>query len=178
MNPKVALTVATLSAVVGAGQAIFFTGATLGTAAVATTTLGVTTGGAALGAIALGGLALLKGAAIAALVTRGRGGRGHGRHRREAEDVVTDSDAFALIATVEPAACYRRLICDLATGELPTSDNEVILSLFGEEVAQDSPKFEFATAAKVGAVAKDIKTCELRYSCPLEGKQINALLAA
>merc|ERR1712083_531851 len=86
----------------------------------------------------------------------------------------TDS-AFAVLAAQEPAQCYRRLICDLATGTLEKSENDVIVSLFNKDVGIESHKFEFATAAKLGKQAKSVQKCELRYNCPLSGEQIQKL---
>ena len=86
----------------------------------------------------------------------------------------TNALEFAAIAQIEPEQCYRRLICDLATGQMPSTDNDVILSLFDDAAAYDvtSPIFEFAVAAEVGKHVKDIDTCELRYSCSVSGKEL------
>ena len=73
----------------------------------------------------------------------------------------------------EPAQCYRRLICDMAAGAIPDSDN--ILSLFNEDTEVISPKFEYTTAAKVGKIVKNSGVCELRYSCPLNTQEIAKL---
>merc|ERR1712066_466832 len=100
------------------------------------------------------------GLGAALLASRSRGG--HRRGRRETVEDNEVESAFAILAGSEPAQCYRRLICDLAAGAIP--DNEKILTLFTEAV---SPKFEYATAAKVGKLVKNANICELRYSCPL-----------
>merc|ERR1712203_838994 len=95
------------------------------------------------------------------------------RSRRSA---IEDADsAFAVLAAQEPAQCYRRLICDLATGTLEKSENDFIVSLFNKDVGIESHKFEFATAAKLGKQAKSVQKCELRYNCPLSGEQIQKL---
>jgi len=148
---------------------------------VASSTLGLTVpliGGssATLGAILptatalAGGALLLK--SVAVLAASGAGGL---RLKRSAEDEEQSETAFAYIAQSEPQACYRRLICDLATGGLPASDNDIILAAFNEEVPATSTKFEYAIAAQVGKALKDVQACELRYSCPLTGQQINKL---
>ena len=80
-----------------------------------------------------------------------------------------------MIAASEPEQCYRRLICDLATGNFANSENNVIVSLFDKEVGIESQKYEFFTAAKLGKLVKDVKTCELRYSCQLTGAQLDKL---
>merc|ERR1711936_869183 len=86
---------------------------TLGTLGAATTTAAGTT-------LALtGGLVALKVLALAALAARSK-------RAAEPENINDTSDAaFALIANQEPAQCYRRLICDLATGAFPASENDV-----------------------------------------------------
>lgn len=170
MNPKFALALTTMAAVCGGSNAIFFTTAagTAATGIALTSGVGITSAGA----LALGGLAILKVAAIAGLALAASSRR---RGKRAAE---MDEAPFALIAQVEPEQCYRRLICDLATGQMPKSDNDVILSLFNEDTPISSPKFEFATAAKLGRLAKDIKACEIRYHCALDGQQIGDLLSS
>merc|ERR1712008_655005 len=78
------------------------------------------------GALALtGGLVLLKGLALAAIVAS--------RSRRAAVAVDETDSAFSVLAAQEPAQCYRRLICDLATGSLEKSENDVIVSLFNKD---------------------------------------------
>merc|ERR1739848_863931 len=94
-----------------------------------------------------------------------------GRHRRSTED--NQDAAFLVLNNAEPAQCYRRLICDMAAGAVP--DHDKILSLFNTEVSPVSPKFEYATAAKVGKIVKNAGLCELRYSCPLNTQEIAKL---
>ena len=114
----------------------------------------------------LGGIVLLKGIlAVAVLSSRGRG-------KRSAHNDNEDA-AFAVLANSEPAQCYRRLICDMAAGAV--SDDDHILALFNNEVDVTSPKFEFATAAKVGKIVKNYQYCEIRYTCPLNTSEIQKL---
>ena len=94
---------------------------------------------------------------------------------RATED-ANDDAAFTVLANSEPAQCYRRLICDLATGTMPKSENDVILSLFEKDAVIESPKFEFSTAAKLGKLIRNVEVCELRYSCPLNGSELQNLL--
>ena len=165
MNAKVSLAVLALAAMCGMSQAIF--GTTAGTIALTTTTASGGTALTAAGALGLAGLAILKIGAIGLLASR------RGKRATFDEDSV-----FAVAAQVEPAACYRRLICELATGKLGKSDNDVLLNLFnGDDEPVQSLKFEFSTAAKVGRVVKDIKSCEIRYSCPFSGKAMNDALS-
>merc|ERR1712001_444294 len=83
----------------------------------------------------VGGVVLLKAVALAGLAIAAS------RSRRSG---IEDSDsAFAVLAAQEPAQCYRRLICDLATGPLERSENDVIVSLFNKDVGIESHKSEF-----------------------------------
>ena len=163
MNPKVILSVAALASVASVSDAIFLA-TTAGTAGAVTLTLGA---GALGPALAVGGLAVLKAAAVGFALSRS-----NRRGRRSLEDDST----FAVIAEIEPEQCYQRLICDLATGQLPKSDNDVILNLFNEATPVSSPKATFARAARLGDHVKNVQVCELQYSCTLTGDQINQLL--
>ncbi len=165
MNAKVAFSVAALAAVCGISQAIFTGGSTITAGSVALVSGGSLTTG---GALALAGLAVLKLGALAAFAASRRG-------KRAALD--NEDSVFAIAAQLEPAQCYRRLICELATGKLPRSENDVLLNLFQGETAIQDVKFEFSTAAKVGKLVKDITACEVRYSCPVSGQEMNKALA-
>jgi len=114
----------------------------------------------------LGGVTLLKGLVLGSLVARSK---------RSAAQVDNQDAAFAVLASSEPAQCYRRLICDMATGAIP--DHDKILSLFNTEVSPVASKFEYFTAAKVGKTAKNPALCEVRYSCPLNNAEIAKLFA-
>merc|ERR1712109_240641 len=99
-----------------------------------------------------------------------------GRSKRSTDE--EDGLTFAFIAQSEPQACYRRLICDLATGQMPKSENDVIVSLFdGKKADVTSAKFDFDTAAEVGKALKNVDACEIRYSCPFKGEQIVKLIS-
>lgn len=163
MNTILAASVAVL-AMSSAAEATFVIGtaATVGTA----TTLS-SASVASLGL--LGGAVILKGLVLGAalLASRRRG-------RRDVDSEESDA-AFAVLTASEPGQCYRRLVCDLAAGAIP--DNDKILSLFNQEVSPLSPKFEYATAAKVGKMVKNANLCEVRYSCPLSTVEIQKLFA-
>ncbi len=176
MNMKVAATLALLGLAFDASSAFFFIpAATTAAGATAATTSTLTIGGGS--AVALGGgLLLLKGLAIGALALAAAS-RSSGRGRRAALNVEDSDAAFALLASTEPAQCYRRLICDLATGAMPRSENDVILSLFDKDAPIESQRFEFASAAKLGKQVQSVQLCEVRYSCPLTGSQIQQLVA-
>merc|ERR1712066_376427 len=116
------------------------------------------------GANVLGGVILLKGLAVGALAIAAAS-----RSKRAADD---NDAAFIVLANSEPAQCYHRLICALATGAMPKSEIDVILNLFSEEASTESPKFSFDNAAKLGKKVKDTQVCEIRYSCPLSTSDI------
>jgi len=128
------------------------------------------------GAVILGGGALLlKGAALAALAADGVS---LGRRRRSAEESEETDLMIAAIAAQEPEQCYRRLVCDLATGKLAKSEGDVIVTLFEKEVSAESPRYDFVTAAKIGKQVKNIEFCEYRFGCPLSGAQIQKIFKA
>ena len=144
-----------IAALANVASATFIFGTTAGAATGAVTV----SGGSAAALGLLGGVVLLKGLVLGAALLSRRG-------KRSAENDY----AFIALNNSEPAQCYRRLICDLATGAIP--DNENILSLFNEETDITSPKFEYTTAAKVGKIVKNAGVCEVRYSCPLSNVEI------
>lgn len=144
----------------------------------------------------IGGVAVLKAVAIKALALgaaagaagRGRGSHGRGRGgssfpfgfrgKREVGNDEIDTleleeeAAFAMLVKNEPEQCYQRLICDLATGQMPASDNDIIPTLFRGEANQNSSKFDYFLAAQLGKTTQDIKSCEVRYTCSLQLKSL------
>ena len=122
----------------------------------------ISAGSAALGL--LGGAVILKSLVLAKLIASRRG-------KRSAEE--DNEAAFAILTNSEPAQCYKRLICDLSAGAI--QDKDQIITLFNGEVSPISPKFEYATAAKVGKIVKNSQYCEVRYSCPLSTQEIQKL---
>ena len=177
MNPKVILSVALMACAINSAAAIF--GSSIGlTASSAGSSAGLTglVGGSAVGStLFVTGSGFLLGAGILGLKALAVASvlENQSRGKRSASE---DSDlAFVPIAVSEPASCYKRFICDLATGEMERSENDVILALFNKPTATDSPKFVFAEAAALGKVSKQVQQCEVRYSCPLSGAQISKL---
>ena len=122
-----------------------------------------------------GGVAILGAAALLAALAAGRGGGGR-RHRgkRSIEEQRNLELELAVLSQIEPEQCFRRLVCDLATGRMPPSQNDLIASLFDDAEGIDvtSALFEYTVATKLGKVTKDIASCELRYRCPFTGAQI------
>ena len=138
-----------------------FVVATTATALTATQAASFYYGVAAVKALALGGLA------IGALASRSR---------REAEAEMDET--FNIISQTEPQQCFHRLICDLATGQMPKSDEDVIMNLFEntEGIPPVSPVFDFAVAAEVGKLVKNVEKCEIQYTCPMTGAQLQKML--
>ena len=122
-----------------------------------------------------GGVAILGAAALLAALAAGRGGGGR-RHRgkRSIEEQRNLELELAVLSQIEPEQCFRRLVCDLATGQMPPSQNDLIVALFDDAEGIDvtSALFEYTVATKLGKVTKDIASCELRYRCPFSGAQI------
>merc|ERR1712004_881932 len=55
---------------------------------------------------------------------------------------------------------------------------DVIMRLFEDTkaVPQASPVFDFAVAAEVGKLVKDVQKCEIQYTCPMTGAQLQKML--
>ena len=195
MNPKVCVTLALAACALSTATGQIITIAAAGTAVAAGSVVlgpGVAT---AIGAAIIGGGAILKGLAIAGVAggigagvgsrrggfggigRRGRRQAGENEPTGEAAPVsINDDAAFALVASTEPAQCYRRLICNLATGSMKHTELDIIPQFLNrKEVNIESPEFEFANAAKLGSTLKNIKACEVRYSCPLSSEEIEKL---
>ena len=163
MNPMYSVALATLAmASIAQGTIILGTTAAAGSTVTFGTATTLSLGGT-MGVLALGAGIILKGLVIGAALRRGK----------RSADASNEDAAFAVLTQSEPAQCYRRLICDMAAGAVP--DQDKILSLFNSEVSVASPKFEYATAAKVGKIVKKAGLCELRYSCPLSSQEIAKL---
>merc|ERR1712241_386641 len=167
MNPMFLVLVLSLASMASATFVITTT--TTATALTAARTASFLTGVGLVKAVALG--AVLGGVAL------GRASR----NRREAVENVNlakENDAiFNIVQDSEPHECVQKLICDIATGLMPPSENDIILSLFEHPVDESSPMIKFAKAAKLGKKSRDIKSCEIRYTCPINGLQMEQLLA-
>ena len=162
---------------------LFFMASAASATFVVTTTATAATLTATQAASIVAGIGLVKAIAVGALAGAALLSSSRSRGRREAVtetvDLGKETDAvFNLIQDNEPQACLQRLICDIATGFLPPSENDVILSLFEvpDTIDENSPMKKFANAAKMGKMSRNIKNCEVRYSCPLNGLQIEELL--
>ena len=79
---------------------------------------------------------------------------------------------FISQAKTEPEQCIQRLICNLATGQMPESDNDIIPTLFRDGTDQTSSKFNYFLAAQLGKSTRDIKKCEITFSCSVPLDQV------
>merc|ERR1719347_951448 len=141
----------------------------------ATAILGTIAGEAVGSSLALSFTGLGASAATTAFITPAGAALALRRKRFAVEDVRSEEETDLMIASImanEPQQCYRRLVCDLATGELPQNSGDVILSLFKKPVGVTSARFDLATAAQIGKDLKSSQTCEYRFSCPLSGAQL------
>ena len=195
MNPKICVTLALAACALSTATGQLITIAAAGTAIAAGSVVLAPGTAALIGAAIIGGGAILKGLAIAGVaggIGAGVGSRRGGfggigrRGRRQAEDneptgvaapvSLADDAAFAVVASTEPAQCYRRLICNLATGSMKQSELDIIPQFLSrKEVNIESPEYEFVNAAKLGSTLKNVKACEVRYSCPLSSEEIEKL---
>merc|ERR1712113_647107 len=88
--------------------------------------------------------------------------------------------SFSIISQLEPAQCYRRLVCDVATGKMPADESDnVILAPFEGASVKDaditSQSFDFLVAAEAGRQLQSVEKCELRYTCPLSSTQLREI---
>ena len=155
-------------------------------ASAATATFVITTTAAALSATQVGslvsGVGLIKVLALKALLISGL----LSNQSRRRRDVTTESPdlskefnkIFEVIQENEPKNCLQRLICEIASGNMPQTENDVILSLFEDpnSIDESSPMKKFANAAKMGQKSRNVKNCQIRYSCPLNGLEMEELL--
>merc|ERR1719410_3081929 len=142
------------------------------TTQVATTTLLSST--AATGLFAVVGIAKAIGVGLLLREASGRGKRS-----AEIGSLSVDS-SFSIISQLEPAQCYRRLVCDVATGKLPADESDnVILAPFEGASVKDaditSQSFDFLVAAEAGRQFQSVEKCELRYTCPLSSTQLREI---
>merc|ERR1712154_384044 len=125
----------------------------------------------------------------AGLASRGRSrGRSYSRGSRKSYSRkrygrdVSDNEVnqpellFHSFEVSYPAHCFRRYICDLATGELNGKPgHQVINNLFLNFDQTKSATFEYEVAFKFGQKLRSIQECEATYDCPLNGQQLDKL---
>jgi len=95
---------------------------------------------------------------------------------RSVSDNEISETIFQQYEKEDPAHCFRRYVCDLATGKLnEETSHAAINNLFLHFDQSKSAKFEYDVAFKFGHLVKDIKQCEEMYDCPLTGQQLDKL---
>merc|ERR1711894_115115 len=105
------------------------------------------------------------------------------RSKRSIESGPTtlgQESSFSIISQLEPAQCYRRLVCDVASGKMPADESDnVILAPFEGASVKDaditSQSFDFLVAAEAGRQLQSVEKCELRYTCPLSSTQLREI---
>lgn len=193
MNPKF-LTIAALVCICAAPTLstieLAIGGLTL--SATATTALAAGLVGAKVLGVAVGAGLGSRGSSRGGYSSRGRsyggrsyGGRSYGsrsysrgRYGRDVSDNEVNEPEllFRSFEESDPAHCFRRYICDLATGELNENpSHQVIRNLFLKFDHSKSATFEYEVAATVGHKLKSIKQCEELYDCHLTGNQLDKL---
>jgi len=93
------------------------------------------------------------------------------------DNEVDDADIlFRQFENDDPAHCFRRYVCDLATGKLNEKPSHTsINNLFLKFDQSKSAKFEYEVASKFGQMFKNLKQCEEIYDCPLTGQQLDQI---
>ena len=85
---------------------------------------------------------------------------------------------FRQLEEMDPAHCFRRLVCGLSTGKLAnvTNDHLSILNLVSQPLTEKTVGFEYNVAASMGQRFGSIEVCETMYNCPMSGQEITQLL--
>jgi len=110
--------------------------------------------------------------------SRGRSSYGRKRYGRDVSDNEVNQPEllFHSFEVSDPAHCFRRYICDLATGQLNGKPgHQVINNLFLNFDQTKSATFEYEVAFKFGQKLRSIQECEATYDCPLTGQQLDKL---
>lgn len=114
--------------------------------------------------------------------------RYYGKRKREAESFFGGSQVnnegnlisagFAVMRRSDPNDCFRRIICDISTGEDEFSKLNPILNFVSDDEEQYVPnqlkKFgkQLKIARKVGEAGKNIELCEEIFQCPFTGEKM------
>lgn len=87
-------------------------------------------------------------------------------------------DGFRQLEETDPAHCFRRYVCDLATDQLAEKnpDHLAILNLVSRSFNNKSATYEYGIAASIGKKFRSIDLCEDLYDCSLSGKALDQVL--
>jgi len=148
-----------------------------------------------LGRLAGAAIAFSIGAALGR-ASRGRGrgrGRSYGRRRygkREAEQVLEEyeglydieanliSDGLDMMMNSDPKDCFKRIICDIATGEKEYSIMSPLMNFVSDNEDQFVPaelkqfSSNLTLAKKIGEAGKNIEICQDTFKCPFTGEEM------
>jgi len=100
------------------------------------------------------------------------------RHGRDVSgnEINEPEYLFRSFEVSDPAHCFRRYICDLATGQMNENiSHQAIKNLFLSFDYSKSATFEYEVAFKFGQKLRSIQECEATYDCPLAGQQLDKL---
>ncbi len=103
------------------------------------------------------------------------------KRRRYGRDVsrieVDESERlFQYFEKTDPAHCYRRYICALASKQLHENPGHTIINnLTSNFKHTKSATFEYDIAAKIGHKFRSIDMCEEIYDCPITSKAMDKL---
>merc|ERR1712135_152464 len=148
-----------------------------------------------LGRLAGAAIAFSIGAALGR-ASRGRGrgrGRSYGRRRygkRESEQVLEEyeglydfeanliSDGLDMMMNSDPKDCFKRIICDIATGEKEYSIMSPLMNFVSDNEDQFVPaelkqfSSNLTLAKKIGEAGKNIEICQDTFKCPFTGEEM------
>jgi len=120
-------------------------------------------------------------------------GHSYGRRRygkREAEqtldedqgqnDIETNliSDGFNLMMSSDPNDCFKRIICDIATGEKDYSIMSPLLNFVSDDEDNHVPpelkqfSFSLKMARKIGEAGRNTDICQETFKCPFTGEEM------
>ena len=103
---------------------------------------------------------------------------GRGRYGRDVSEneIIQPELVFRHLEESDPAHCFRRYMCDLATGKLHENPSHTtIKNLFLKFDHSKSASYEYQVAFKFGKNLKSIEDCEGIYDCELTGQQLDKL---
>ena len=97
-----------------------------------------------------------------------------------------EADMFEIIASSDPADCFRKIICEISTGDDSMKNHTLtaITNLF--EVPKDLEantssefkafKYNLAIAHKVGVEVKNLRFCSRVFECPIQSNDLDYLM--